>query len=109
MYFDSPDDFGKWRILVSSDADRALRRYHRGDRTTFNIVVNKIKYVIPIGISSEPDVFNRDLSRGHFSADNNKKLSGSDNTQVPVFEAKMTGNLRLVVRSPTLFVYTSFS
>ena len=39
----------------------------------------------------------RELSKGHFSADNNKRLSGSF-TPVPIFEAKMTRDLRLVVR-----------
>ena len=38
----------------------------------------------------------RQLSNGHFSADNQKRLKGSS-MEVPIFEAKLTGDLRLVV------------
>ena len=41
-------------------------------------------------------MLSRDLSHGHFSEDNQKRLVGS-NLDVPVFEAKMTGDTRLVV------------
>jgi hypothetical protein len=41
-------------------------------------------------------VFYRELSKGHFSADNHKRLNGCS-TDVPIFEAKMTRDLRLVV------------
>jgi hypothetical protein len=40
--------------------------------------------------------FFRDLSNGHFSRDNQKKLNANE-TDIPIYEAKMTGNLRLVV------------
>lgn len=39
---------------------------------------------------------NRELSQGHFSDDNQKKLIGTE-TITPVYEAKMTGDTRLVV------------
>ncbi|GAW08797.1 P-loop containing nucleoside triphosphate hydrolase protein [Lentinula edodes] len=52
---------------------------HRRDKTSFDIIVKKIK----------------ELSNGHFSADNQKRLSGP-NSEVPVFEAKMTSDLRLI-------------
>ena len=39
---------------------------------------------------------NRELSHGHFSDDNQKKLTGTK-TITPVYEAKMTGDTRLVV------------
>jgi hypothetical protein len=39
--------------------------------------------------------FIRELSEGFFSASNQKHLVGNDN-EVPVFEAKMTGDTRLV-------------
>ena len=39
----------------------------------------------------------RQLSQGHFSPDNQKKLTGSA-TKLPIYEAKMTGDTRLVVR-----------
>lgn len=38
----------------------------------------------------------RELSHGHFSDDNHKKLTGTK-TIIPVYEAKMTGDTRLVV------------
>ncbi|KAF8885252.1 hypothetical protein CPB84DRAFT_1788531 [Gymnopilus junonius] len=79
VYFDSPQGFGEWRILVSTRADKNLREHHKKSRGTFEIIVNKIK----------------DLSRGHFSPDNHKRLSGP-NTEIPIFEAKMTSDLRLI-------------
>ena len=42
-----------------------------------------------------PFLFGRELSQGFFSDDNQKKLVGQDN-EVPIFEAKMTRDLRLV-------------
>ena len=39
----------------------------------------------------------RQLSDGHFSRDNQKKLIGPS-TIFPIYEAKVTGDLRLVVR-----------
>lgn len=38
----------------------------------------------------------RELSQGHFSDDNRKKLTGPKTT-IPVYEAKMTGDTRLIV------------
>ena len=38
----------------------------------------------------------RDLSNGNFTKDNHKKLTGGD-VDVPIYEAKMTKNTRLVV------------
>lgn len=38
----------------------------------------------------------RELSHGHFSDDNQKRLIGAD-IPVPIFEAKMTRDSRLVV------------
>lgn len=38
----------------------------------------------------------RELSKGHFSDDNQKRLNGPD-IDIPVFEAKMTRDSRLVV------------
>ena len=39
----------------------------------------------------------RELSNGHFSEDNQKRLNGPD-TEIPIFEAKTTRDSRLVVR-----------
>ncbi|PBK77543.1 hypothetical protein ARMSODRAFT_949477 [Armillaria solidipes] len=79
LYFDSAEGFGEWTIIISTNADDFLRSTHRKDASTFQIIVKKIK----------------ELSCGHFSDDNQKRLSGSG-TEVPVFEAKMTRDLRLI-------------
>ncbi|KAJ3877376.1 hypothetical protein F5051DRAFT_453113 [Lentinula edodes] len=79
LHFDSIDGFGEWAIFISQNADTELRTRHRRDKTSFDIIVKKIK----------------ELSNGHFSADNQKRLSGP-NSEVPVFEAKMTSDLRLI-------------
>ncbi|PPQ78819.1 hypothetical protein CVT25_010688 [Psilocybe cyanescens] len=79
LYFDSPEGFGKWSILVSSSADRDLRQHRRKAKASFDIIVKKIK----------------ELSNGHFSFDNQKRLNGPG-TEVPIYEAKLSGDLRLV-------------
>ncbi|KIK71556.1 hypothetical protein GYMLUDRAFT_33762 [Collybiopsis luxurians FD-317 M1] len=79
LYFDSVDGFGEWTILISQNADAELRSRHRKERHSFDIIVKKIK----------------ELSNGHFSPDNQKRLSGPT-SDVPVFEAKMTADLRLI-------------
>jgi hypothetical protein len=79
LYFDTAEGFGQWTVAVSSDADNFLRSTHKKDITTFNITVKKIK----------------ELSCGHFTDNNQKRLSGRA-TEVPVFEAKVSRNLRLV-------------
>jgi hypothetical protein len=38
----------------------------------------------------------RELSNGHFSDDNQKRLNGTDSS-IPIYEAKMTRDSRLVV------------
>ncbi|PBK60033.1 hypothetical protein ARMSODRAFT_966416 [Armillaria solidipes] len=79
LYFDTVEGFGQWTVVVSSDADNFLRSTHKKDISTFNVTVKKIK----------------ELSCGHFTDNNQKRLSGSA-TEVPVFEAKVSRNLRLV-------------
>lgn len=79
LYFDSALGFGEWRILISTRADRDLRESRRKDAHFFKIVIKKIK----------------ELSNGHFSADNQKRLNGI-NTEIPIYEAKMTRDSRLV-------------
>ncbi|KAF9042114.1 hypothetical protein BJ165DRAFT_1529567 [Panaeolus papilionaceus] len=88
-YYDTPDGFGEWNILLSTRADRALRDWHKNNSTTYEIVRRKII----------------DLSNGHFSRDNHKRLNGLK-TEIPVYEAKITGDLRLIyivdcILSPT--------
>ena len=42
-------------------------------------------------------IHGREISNGHFSEDNQKRLNRPSSTDVPVFEAKMSRDLRLVV------------
>ncbi|TFY76337.1 hypothetical protein EWM64_g7674 [Hericium alpestre] len=73
------DGFGDWRILISTRADRNLREARNKDQTSFRIYIKKIK----------------ELSNGHFSDDNQKRLTSAD-IPVPIYEAKMTRDTRLV-------------
>ena len=43
------------------------------------------------------NIHGREISNGHFSEDNQKWLNGPSSTDVPVYEAKMSRDLRLVV------------
>ncbi|KAH9172883.1 hypothetical protein EDB89DRAFT_1962838 [Lactarius sanguifluus] len=79
LYFDSVQGFGQWRILISGRADRNLREMRKKDTNLFHITLKKIK----------------ELSNGHFSDDNHKRLTGT-NISVPIYEAKMTRDSRLV-------------
>ncbi|GLB36677.1 putative uvrD-like helicase C-terminal domain [Lyophyllum shimeji] len=90
LHFNSAEGFGEWRVLISTRADGDLREARRKDRKTFAIIVKKIK----------------ELSNGHFSDDNQKRLSGP-NTDVPIFEAKMTRDLRLVYQVDSISDYES--
>ncbi|KAG8794853.1 hypothetical protein FRC16_010327 [Serendipita sp. 398] len=66
-------------ILLSSESIRHLRQFSKGDAHMFTIVRNKMKQ----------------LSEGFFSRSNQKRLTGTD-SEVPVYEAKMTNDTRLV-------------
>ncbi|EPQ56620.1 P-loop containing nucleoside triphosphate hydrolase protein [Gloeophyllum trabeum ATCC 11539] len=79
LYFESAKGLGDWHIFVSTRADRDLRAARKKDPDTFKIIAKKIG----------------DLSKGHFSKDNQKRLTGPS-LDVPIYEAKMTGDLRLV-------------
>ncbi|KAF5377115.1 hypothetical protein D9757_008781 [Collybiopsis confluens] len=79
LYFDSVEGFGEWSIFISQKAEAEIRSRHRKDQHSFDIIVKKIK----------------ELSNGHFSPDNQKRLSGPS-SEVPIFEAKMTADLRLI-------------
>ncbi|KAG6867451.1 hypothetical protein C0993_002571 [Termitomyces sp. T159_Od127] len=80
LHFESVKGFGEWRIFISTRADKNLREAHRRDPKSFKITVKKL----------------RELSNGHFSDDNQRKLNGPK-TDVPIFEAKMTRDTRLVM------------
>ncbi|KAF9014907.1 hypothetical protein BDQ17DRAFT_1418043 [Cyathus striatus] len=79
LYFDSATGFGEWRILISTRADRDLREARRRDAKFFKVIIKKIK----------------ELSNGHFSDDNQKRLNGTD-MDIPIYEAKMTRDSRLI-------------
>lgn len=79
LYFDSPEEFGSWSILISNNANTKLRSFCKREPKIFGIILKKI----------------RELSDGRFSDDNHKRLIGSQ-LETPVFEAKMTSDLRLI-------------
>ncbi|KAF8319670.1 P-loop containing nucleoside triphosphate hydrolase protein [Clavulina sp. PMI_390] len=82
-YFNSaPEDFGAWQIFISQSCVSDLKKFHRSDRKSFNIIEKKIV----------------ELSTGFFSDSNHKRLVGGGNDDVAILEAKMTGDLRLVYR-----------
>jgi hypothetical protein len=77
-FFDSPNGFGEWILLISTTALKHLREIRRADQRVFGIVQRKIKQ----------------LSNGFFSVSNQKRLGDADD--IPIFEAKMTSDSRLV-------------
>lgn len=50
-----------------------------------------------LGLAQLKHANHRELSNGHFSDDNQKMLSNSSDLGIPVFEAKMTRDKRLLV------------
>ncbi len=103
LYFDSVKGFGDWRIYISTRAEKHLRE-HKKNLPTFKIIVKKIKLVLfPVLRVIIFLYVCRELSRGHFSFDNQKRLSGPDKG-IPIFEAKLSADLRLVVRVLFRFV-----
>jgi len=96
LYFDSAVGFGEWRILLST---QNLREARRTDAKLFKIIVKKIKFaLLCFGLYTMIFMadFYRGLSNGHFSDDNQKRLNGPS-VEVPIYEAKMTRDQRLVV------------
>ncbi|KAF8151989.1 hypothetical protein K438DRAFT_1988110 [Mycena galopus ATCC 62051] len=92
LYCDSATGFGEWALNISPRAERDLRDHNRRDRKIFKIILKKIK----------------ELSNGHFSPDNQKRLNGNPG-DVPIYEAKMTGDLRLVYQVDCIPAYDSMS
>ncbi|KAF9231325.1 hypothetical protein BU15DRAFT_82546 [Melanogaster broomeanus] len=79
LCFDNADGFGDWRILIGTGATKKLQELTKRDRKQGSTIVRKIKQ----------------LSKGHFSEDNQKRLN--DSAGVPVYEAKIQNDLRLVI------------
>ncbi|KAL5534681.1 hypothetical protein ACEPAG_1145 [Sanghuangporus baumii] len=78
LFFESAEGLGEWRIFMSTTAIKDMRN-HRRNKKIFKVILKKIK----------------ELSTGFFSDDNQKRLKGQDKG-VPIFEAKLTGDLRLI-------------
>ncbi|KAG8875574.1 hypothetical protein FRB98_007728 [Tulasnella sp. 332] len=72
-------ELGDWPVYISTRAFQHMRQLGGGDAAVFGIVWKKIK----------------ELSHGHFSESNQKVLIGKE-SEVPIFEAKMSRDLRLV-------------
>ncbi|KAJ7725516.1 hypothetical protein DFH07DRAFT_853912 [Mycena maculata] len=92
LYCDSATGFGEWAINISPRGERDLRDHSRRDRKIFKIILKKI----------------RELSNGHFSPDNQKRLN-NNHVEIPIYEAKMTGDLRLVYQIDCIPAYDSTS
>ena len=43
LYLESVKSFGDWRILISSRAEKMLRKERKSDRESFEIVIKKIR------------------------------------------------------------------
>ncbi|KAJ7843035.1 hypothetical protein B0H13DRAFT_2364932 [Mycena leptocephala] len=80
--------FGDWSINIAPRAERDLREYSRRDRRTFILVVKKM----------------RELSNGDFSPENYSQLNGS-NVEIPIYEATVSEDLRLVYQVDSVPVY----
>ncbi|CAE6535633.1 unnamed protein product [Rhizoctonia solani] len=78
-YFDEGTGLGAWNIIVSGRAVKDLRHIQKGDSHVFGMIYKKII----------------ELSQGFFSDDNQKRLLGLD-TEVPIYEAKVSRDLRIV-------------
>ncbi|CAE6484842.1 unnamed protein product, partial [Rhizoctonia solani] len=78
-YFDDWSGRGAWSIVIANRAVGDLRRIRKGDGHVFRMISKKIK----------------ELSQGFFSDDNQKRLVGL-NTEVPIYEAKVSRDLRIV-------------
>ncbi|GJE94233.1 hypothetical protein PsYK624_104010 [Phanerochaete sordida] len=81
LIFEVPADFGPWGISLHERIQGELSNKYQKSPKMYDIIIKKMK----------------ELSNGHFSADNHKRLVGSPRN-VHVFEAKMTGDTRLIHR-----------
>ncbi|KAL4065822.1 hypothetical protein V8B97DRAFT_1919570 [Scleroderma yunnanense] len=80
LHIHDVDGFGEWQVVLSSRATKCLRELRRRDGKAIKCVLKKI----------------RQLSRGEFSGNNYKMLNGPSHG-VPIYEAEIFSNLRLVV------------
>jgi hypothetical protein len=103
LFFDNAEGFGSWRLVLSGKAIKDLREQRKGG--IFRIVIKKMKCVCTMS----PRLFHfeiltekyRELSCAHFSQDNHGLLNNSA-YDVPVYQAKLDRDHRLVVYNPSL-------
>ncbi|KIM51664.1 hypothetical protein SCLCIDRAFT_33253 [Scleroderma citrinum Foug A] len=79
LHIHDVDGFGEWQVVISSRATKYLRELRRRDGKMIVCVLKKI----------------RQLSRGEFSGNNYKRLRGPSHG-VPIYEAEILSDLRLV-------------
>ncbi|KAL4065818.1 hypothetical protein V8B97DRAFT_1117898 [Scleroderma yunnanense] len=79
LHIHDVDGFGEWQVVLSSHATKDLRELRRRDGAMIKCVLKKI----------------RQLSRGEFLGNNYKMLHGPS-YGVPIYEAEVLSNLRLV-------------
>ncbi|KAI6158403.1 hypothetical protein EDD17DRAFT_1763946 [Pisolithus thermaeus] len=91
------DLFGEWTILMASRATKDLFQLRRHDAKMAECVLKKIRQVSPqfIGEGVSHLYICRQLSRGQFSGNNHKMLHGPSHG-VPIYQAEILSNLRLV-------------
>lgn len=95
QYFDDGvEGFGQWKILLSTRCERDLRKFKRADAKRFGIIQKKIR-LVTFEVKLLVLICTRELSLGFFSDDNQKRLTGP-RTEIPIFEAKMEGDTRLI-------------
>ncbi|KAI1785417.1 hypothetical protein LXA43DRAFT_899902 [Ganoderma leucocontextum] len=79
FYVENVKGFGEWKINVTDNANTEFRKLRKRSPETLRLVLKKVK----------------DLSRGHFSSDNQILISDPENA-VPIFKANVAGDTRLV-------------
>lgn len=45
LHFENADGFGEWQLIISSDAEKTLRKTRKKEPTTFAIIFKKLQYV----------------------------------------------------------------
>jgi len=98
LYFDDIEGFGEWSIMLSTRAQKDLREVRRADGAVFRIVMKKIKWDLKLNPSLQRLLLipPRQLSQGQFSQSNQKPLTGPK-MKLPIYEAMVSGETRLIV------------
>ncbi|KAI6141016.1 hypothetical protein BKA82DRAFT_4362564 [Pisolithus tinctorius] len=91
------DQFGEWTILMASSATKDLFQLRRRDAKMAECVLKKIRQV---SLRSQEQAMSqfctcRQLSRGEFSGNNYKAFHGPSHG-IPIYQAEVLSNLRLV-------------